>query len=237
MMHILVAILMSLCFLCACSNGSGTQAPVTLSETQDPGSLPLTPSESDAPEVNLPVETPFAPAESTAVPESSAPLDAQSPAETPASNTPVTFPSSGYVNREGVNVRKEGSTDASIVDVLGENVALQVTALENEWYSVEYDGKTGYISADLVTIGDAPRQDNMHYVKVTAATAKLYKSPSNTEASERSLAKDEIVRALRTINGYTHVVLDDFLQRYVTAAEVEVVPAAEAEAYFAQKTA
>ncbi len=133
------------------------------------------------------------------------------------------FPSAGYCNGEGVNVRAEGNADAEIVDVLGENTAIQVMALENEWYQIELNGQTAYISAPLVTLGEAPRGDNTRYAKVTGRDVQTYGTPAEDDVRETKLERNSVVKVLRSMNGYAHVVYNKSLQCYIKEDSVEFI--------------
>ncbi len=139
------------------------------------------------------------------------------------------FPSAGYCNGEGVNVRAEGNPDADIVDILGENTAVQVVALENEWYQIELNGQTAYISAPLVTLGEAPRGDNTRYARVTGRDVQTYGTPAEDDVREAKLARDSVVKVLRSINGYVHVVYDKSMQCYIKEDSVEFITQEEYE--------
>ena len=156
------------------------------------------------------------------------------PTETPVYNTPppalapLTFPTSGFIAKEGVNLRSSPETTADILEVLGQNVELKLVSLQKEWYRVDYNGQTAYVHEDLIELGHAPRKHNMHWVKVLVPDAKLYKSPNSNDPSDLTLAEGTIVKALRTLNGYKHVVLDDYRQRYIAVTDIETTSAPEA---------
>ncbi len=168
-----------------------------------------------------PSETPMSP--------SSAPVAA--PAYTPVpAPTPVTFPAKGYCNGEGVNLRAEASTTADVLDILGQNVVLDVMSLKDGWYMVHYESLTAYIKEDLVTLGDPPRPHNMRWAKVTVPEAQLYKSLSDTDLSEVKLKEGDLVKVLRSINGYLHIVYNGNLQRYIKETDATFITAEEAAA-------
>ena len=168
-----------------------------------------------------PIATPASP--------SSAPVAA--PAYTPVpAPTPLTFPAKGYCNGEGVNLRAEPSKTADILDILGENVVLDVMSLKDEWYMVHYEGLTAYISEGLVTIGDPPRPHNMRWAKVSVAEAQLYKSLSDTDLSEVKLKQGDVVKVLRALNGYLHIVYNGTLQRYLKETDATFLTAEETAA-------
>ncbi len=56
------------------------------------------------------------------------------------------------VNTTTLRVRKETSTDAAILSLVGEGEDLVVEKMVDDWYKVEVDDQKGYISGDYVTI-------------------------------------------------------------------------------------
>lgn len=153
----------------------------------------------------------------------------------PPAPTPITFPTKGYISKEGVNLRAEANKSAAIVEVLGQNAVINIVSLESGWYRVDLQGTTAYVSEELAALGDPPRKHNMYYAKVNVKEAPLYKSPSAKEASERKLVKGDIVKVLRTLDGYCHIVCDDKLQRYIKATEITKITDEEASAAPASK--
>ena len=153
------------------------------------------------------------------------------PAYTPVpASTPVTFPAKGYCNGEGVNLRAEPATSADVLDILGENVEFDVMSLKDGWYMVHYEGVTAYIKEDLVTLGEPPRPHNMRWAKVSVPEAQLYKSLSETDLSEVKLKEGDLVKVLRALNGYLHVVYNGTLQRYMKETDITFITAEEAAA-------
>ena len=153
------------------------------------------------------------------------------PAYTPVpAPTAVTFPAKGFCNGEGVNLRAEPATSADVLDILGENVAFDVMSLKDGWYMVHYEGLTAYIKEDLVTLGEPPRPHNMRWATVSVPEAQLYKSLSETDLSEVKLKEGDLVKVLRSLNGYLHVVYNGTLQRYMKEGAVTFVTAEEAVA-------
>jgi|GEM_PF-5214619 len=175
--------------------------------------------------------TPALPSPGLTASQSSLPVAA--PAFTPVPlPTPIKLPAKGYCNGEGVNLRAQPGTAGEVVNILGQNAVLDVLSLENGWYMVKYDGVTAYIKSDLVTLGTPPRPDNMRWAKVSAAETQLYKSPG-ADPSEVKLKEGDVVRVLRSIDGYLHIVYKNTLQRYLKAEDVTYISAEEAAAALA----
>ncbi len=56
------------------------------------------------------------------------------------------------VNTETLNIRSEKSTNSSVVAQVGEDTDLTVLNEGSQWVKVKYKGKTGYVSADYVSV-------------------------------------------------------------------------------------
>ena len=60
----------------------------------------------------------------------------------------------GTVNTETVRVRKEATTDSSIVKLVSIGEKITVTGESGEWYKVKIDDVTGYIRKDLLDLDE-----------------------------------------------------------------------------------
>lgn len=58
----------------------------------------------------------------------------------------------GIITGDVVNVRSAPSTDSSVVIKLNGGTLVDLIALEDDWYSVSYNGQTGYIRSDYLNI-------------------------------------------------------------------------------------
>ncbi len=56
------------------------------------------------------------------------------------------------VTAEGLRVRKEASTDAGVYGMVEKGDQFEVVADENGWVSIDYEGATGYISAEFLDV-------------------------------------------------------------------------------------
>ena len=62
----------------------------------------------------------------------------------------------GIITGSIVNLRSGPSTESSIITKLASGTTVDLFSLEDEWYSVSYKGKLGFVSADYIRIGSAP---------------------------------------------------------------------------------
>ncbi len=127
---------------------SGTPEPSmtpTLTGTPDPGNTPTpTPTPTVTP-------TPSVTPTPTATPTPSAtPTPTATP--TPIQYTYREMNTEMYVLNQ-VNVRKQPDADSELLDKLKKDTKVTVTAqcIENNWYRISYDGKTGYVSNNYLT--------------------------------------------------------------------------------------
>lgn len=54
-------------------------------------------------------------------------------------------------SQSGVNLRKEASTNSTILDTLLVNTEIKIIGEENDWYKVEYNSQEGYIAKQYVS--------------------------------------------------------------------------------------
>ena len=213
-----------LVFLPGCKPTAGDQpvsSPAATVPTDTWSSAATEPPQSAQPTVS-PEEQPAA-QPAAAPPSTDAPSSTAAPAP-----TPVKFPARGYCNAEGVNLRAQPSTESEIIDVMGQNAAMDIMSLQDGWYKINMGGVTAYITEKLITLGEPPRPDNMRWAKVSVASSPLYISPVPDSFSDMKLSKGDVVKTLRVIDGYLHVVYNNNLQRYIKQTDVTYISVEEA---------
>ncbi|MBQ4040623.1 MAG: SH3 domain-containing protein [Oscillospiraceae bacterium] len=62
----------------------------------------------------------------------------------------------GYVTGNYVRMRKGASTTDAIITLLNKGASVSITGKTGNWYQIKYNGNVGYMSADYITIGEAP---------------------------------------------------------------------------------
>ncbi len=144
-----------------------TEPPVKPTDTDEPEETPSEAPEetpSEAPEetpTENPTDTPTAPPTATpteppAETPTEAPTETQTPTKAPAGPTPEPYQRTGYAITigDGVPVRQWPTSSSSIVEQLSANkivyVSGQAYVEEMPWSIAEYDGKWGYVRADLL---------------------------------------------------------------------------------------
>ncbi len=92
------------------------------------------------------------------------------------------------VNTETLRVRTEATTDAGILELVGEGESLNVVSVEGEWVKVSIDDEIGYVSAEYVDISmvygeaESKEEEEERLAAEAAASASSY-SDSGSSAS------------------------------------------------------
>ncbi len=64
------------------------------------------------------------------------------------------FAKTVIVTTDGLNLRREASTDSEVMDIIEINKEVEYVEEQGNWYKVKYNGMTGYISKDYAKIKD-----------------------------------------------------------------------------------
>ena len=119
---------------------------------------------------------------------------------------------SGYVNAEGLIVRKEPTTSSDEIDSLSRNDKVEIIGKVDGWYQINLNGKKGYVSSkyisDTKTIettsrgGNSIKAENITPMEEqeTTETEKTSK-PTDTETTE----KTAVVEYAKQYLGYRYV--------------------------------
>ncbi len=89
--------------------------------------------------------------------------------------TNTVFASTGFTNTNGVNIREGASTQSKVVTTLNKGERLEITGVNNGFYSVNRNGKTYYVSADYTKITKADgvvKADGVFIRKAPSLTAE-----------------------------------------------------------------
>lgn len=85
----------------------------------------------------------------------------------------------GTVNTETIRLRKEASTNSTIVELISEGEQVEILAEENDWYKVKYKGMTGYLSKQYIKVNQnsKPKEEEP---KATPTPAPTPQEPEQT---------------------------------------------------------
>ncbi len=62
------------------------------------------------------------------------------------------YATNGKVNQETIRMRKEASTDSSIVTLISLNEEVEILSEDEEWYKIKYKTYTGYVRKDMLDV-------------------------------------------------------------------------------------
>ena len=68
--------------------------------------------------------------------------------------------STGNVNTETLNLRKEASTSADILKLLSQGDEVEIVSESNGWYKVKYKDTEGFVSKEYITVNNQEEIDN-----------------------------------------------------------------------------
>ena len=94
-----------------------------------------------------------------------------------------------YVNTQTVNVRKEASTNASIVTQININTEVEVLSEESGWYRVRVNGVEGYVATTLLS--DTKQETSRGATEFRNTTSEQEESTENDTSSEQANNKTE----------------------------------------------
>ncbi len=143
------------------------------------------------------------------------------PAESGSSGSSTTpAGTKGTVNASGVRFRSEASTSSLVIASLGRGTSVTVLTAEGGWYKCNYNGKTGYISQNYVTLESSATQGGNGGSSssstpstgggavVTAGSLRLRSGPSTTNGTMATLSKGTKVTITSSSNGWLKVTVD-----------------------------
>lgn len=106
------------------------------------------------------------------------PEESQDPVEQPVENPEKPQETGTQINQQGyissnaqANLRSGPSTNTESIGKLKRHTVITVISEENDWYKVTYNGKEGYISKSLVTIGEVPEETSSRSADTSRAQA------------------------------------------------------------------
>ena len=124
----------------------------------------------------------------------------------------VRFTCTGKVNTDTLNLRSGPSTGHSKVTTLSKGAAVTILSMEQGWYEVSSQGKTGYVSMEYISINGtqtgtqqapAPAQPVQQQAgKVNTASLNVRSGPGTGHGKVTTLSKGAAVTVLGEENGW-----------------------------------
>src|SRR5699024_10386174 len=94
----------------------------------------------------------------------------------------------GIVNVETANVRAEASSTSERIGFLDYNDAVTILAVEGDWYKINYENTTGYVSKDLITL-----QENRDITSRSSAEGRIEENNKTISSNESEINNSQDV--------------------------------------------
>lgn len=89
----------------------------------------------------------------------------------------TSFADTGKVNVSATRIRKENNTNSDIITNIYEDDIVEIIGEAGEWYQVKYDGNTGYVKKEYLTVTD--KKDNT-LAQTNTSNTQTSKNETNT---------------------------------------------------------
>lgn len=100
----------------------------------------------------------------------------------------------GKVATETLNLRKEASTNSSIIELLNANDKLEIVSEENGWYKVKHGSKDGYVSKEYVEVDDESDIEEEPETTTPTDTTNKTDNTDNTEQVVTNVEPNSILK-------------------------------------------
>ena len=96
-----------------------------------------------------------------------------------------------YSNTETLRVRKEADLESEMLGLLANGEAVEAIAEEGDWVSVNYEGTTGYVSAEYVNVEfDIDEAESMASILAREEAQKAKKAAESAAAAEAAVKRN-----------------------------------------------
>jgi len=127
----------------------------------------------------------------------------------------------GCITGSSVRMRSDASTSSSVVATLskGDSVSL-LGSEEDGWYKVSFSGKTGYVSADYITVD---QDDSFTAAGVVNSDGVNIRSSASTDSSSvETVDQDTVVSVTGLVNGWYKVTCQYGTKGYIRSDFVDL---------------
>lgn len=163
--------------------------------------------------------------------------------------TSYSFASTGVVTTDTLRLRKEASTDATILELLSMDDEVEILEESNGWYKVKANVNsvvyTGYVSADYIKVIEETENqeeqnnteeeneqntenENVEMVKTLAEGTELYTTPTINALVLNKLNTEAQIQVVSEVNGWAYVTSGD-IKGWVRTEKIVEKKASETE--------
>ena len=149
------------------------------------------------------------------------------------------FALNGTVTTDGstLRLRSEASTESTILKKLADGTVVEVlSSLDGGWYQVSYEGTTGYVSAEYLTVNDdenpsdevevvaaaedsQAESDGKNYVRVVEGPLNIRTGPGTSYSKAGMLYTGRVVEVLDLTSGWYKIESGYICADYVVKAD------------------
>ena len=105
----------------------------------------------------------------------------------------IVIAATGKVNDNNIRMRKEPNTTSEIITNLYKNDSVEVLEKTGNWYKIKYDGKVGYMRADLIDITSGTVTDTAAAQTKPETTTQQQTTTPQTQETTQTVEKKEYV--------------------------------------------
>ena len=105
----------------------------------------------------------------------------------------IAIAATGKVNDNNIRMRKEPNTTSEIITNLYKNDSVEVLEKTGNWYKIKYDGKVGYMRADLIDITSGTVTDAAAAQTKPETTTHQQTTTPQTHETTQTVEKKEYV--------------------------------------------
>lgn len=154
----------------------------------------------------------------------------------------ASFVGTGKVNDSDVRYRKSAGTSGAVIGSIPKGTSVKLTGIDNGWYQLSYNGKTGYMRSDYIDVisvngeatekakeSDTPKEDAIAAI-VTADYVNFRTNPSTDSSIIRTLNKNAEITILSKSGNWYKIIYNGVIgymsSSYVaeTSAEKKTEP-------------
>ena len=109
------------------------------------------------------------------------------------------YATNGKINQETVRMRKEASTDSSVVTLISLNEEVEILSEDGDWYKIKYKTYTGYVRKDMLNVdGKTETTSQSNTTNSTSAenttTENIVTERKNETTAENTVNETEVAQ-------------------------------------------
>ena len=114
----------------------------------------------------------------------------------------IAIAATGKVNDNNIRMRKEPNTTSEIITNLYKNDRVEVLEKTGNWYKIKYEGKVGYMRADLIDITSGTLTDAAAAQTKPETTTQQQTTTQTPETTQTVEKKDYVLKEDGNIKTY-----------------------------------